>query len=124
MKQKIRVRPSRAASVIALIVATGMLIFGIVFLVMILNTPEPGPGIAFLAVWFIALFCIIGYYIYNLTSRKGVALIEADAETLEAAQAGTDFETKLRKLEGLKKDGLVTEEEYRAKRAEIMGEKW
>ncbi|MCK7518149.1 MAG: SHOCT domain-containing protein [Ignavibacteriales bacterium] len=28
------------------------------------------------------------------------------------------------KLEGLKKDGLVTDEEYRAKRAEILGEKW
>jgi hypothetical protein len=35
-----------------------------------------------------------------------------------------DFETKLRKLESLKKDSLITEEEYKVKRKEIMNEKW
>ncbi len=35
-----------------------------------------------------------------------------------------DFETRLRKLEQLKQDGLITEEEYQNKRAQIMNEKW
>jgi len=35
-----------------------------------------------------------------------------------------NFESRLRKLESLKKDGLITEEEYQQKRGEIMKEKW
>jgi hypothetical protein len=35
-----------------------------------------------------------------------------------------DFESRLRKLESLKKDGLITDEEYQQKQGEIMKEKW
>jgi len=45
--------------------------------------------------------------------------IQSERET-----ATEDFETKLRKLESLKKDGLITDEEYIQKRKEIMDEKW
>ena len=48
----------------------------------------------------------------------------AAAAPTSAAGTGTDFDARLRKLEGLRKDGLVNDEEYRAKRAEILGEKW
>ena len=34
------------------------------------------------------------------------------------------FEMRLRQLEALKKDRLLTEEEYQRKRAEILGETW
>lgn len=37
---------------------------------------------------------------------------------------GTDFEARLRKLESLRKDGLISEEEYRKKREEFVREKW
>lgn len=41
-----------------------------------------------------------------------------------SGSVGPDFETRLRKLESLKKDGLITEDEYRRKREEILNDKW
>lgn len=38
--------------------------------------------------------------------------------------AALDFEEKLRKLESLRQDGLISEEEYQQKRSEIMKENW
>jgi hypothetical protein len=35
-----------------------------------------------------------------------------------------DFATKLRKLETLRKDELISEDEYQKKRQEIMDQKW
>ncbi|MBU1248349.1 MAG: SHOCT domain-containing protein [Proteobacteria bacterium] len=41
-----------------------------------------------------------------------------------ATSASGDFEARLRKLERLKKDGVISESEYAAKREQIMREKW
>jgi Zn-dependent protease with chaperone function len=125
MPNKIRVRPTRAVTVMGLVAAAAMLIFGIFFLGAVLKDTggEPGPAIAFMIVWFVVLGIIIAFGIYNLTSRKGVIEFEAGPEDA-GLTAGPDFDEKLRKLEALKKDGLVTDEEYRAKRHEIMSEKW
>lgn len=42
----------------------------------------------------------------------------------KSAPARAGFETKLRGLESLRKDGFVSEEEYQRKREEFMREKW
>jgi hypothetical protein len=73
--------------------------------------------------WFVVLGVIIVYYIYNLKSKTGIIEIETDPGTPDV-KPGSDFEARIRKLEGLKKDGFLTDEEYRAKRSEILGEKW
>lgn len=36
----------------------------------------------------------------------------------------TDFEDRLRKLDALRRDGLITDSEYQAKRSEIVAERW
>jgi hypothetical protein len=41
-----------------------------------------------------------------------------------AAETESDFAARLRDLEELKKDGLLSDEEYGRKRAEIMQGKW
>lgn len=41
-----------------------------------------------------------------------------------AVEEGGGFAAKLRDLEALKKDGLIFDDEYQKKRAEIMQEKW
>lgn len=54
--------------------------------------------------------------------RKGEIEI---AETTSADRdAENGFAAKLRDLDALKKDGLITDDEYRKKRAQIMKEKW
>ena len=125
MQNKMRVRPTRAVSIMGLVVAGAMLIFGIFFLRAVTKDSggESGPAIGFMVLWFIVLGVIIVYGIYNLTSRKGVVEIDVEPKTPDA-KAAPDFDERLRKLEALKKDGLVTDEEYRIKRNEIMSEKW
>ncbi len=122
MLQKTTVRPTKPVTVMALIAALGMLLFGIFFLTLLIKE-QSGPGIGFMVLWFLVLGVIIAYYIYNLTSRKGVVEIETRSQT-PADESGPDFDAKLRKLELLKKDGLVTDEEYKEKRAEILKQNW
>ena len=125
MQNKMRVRPTRAVTIMGLVVAVAMVFFGIFFLTMVMKDSggEPGPAIGFMILWFLVLGVIIAYGIYNLTSRKGVVEIDVEPKTPDA-KAVPDFDERLRKLEALKKDGLVTEDEYRVKRNEIMSEKW
>jgi hypothetical protein len=71
------------------------------------------------------------YSIRNLSTyskeqkRKLPATTTDVIEIQSERETGTeDFETKLRKLEALKKDGLITDVEYKQKYKEIMDEKW
>ena len=126
MKQKLSVRPTKPVTVMALVVAVAMALVGIFFLGLLIKEGA-GVGIVFMIFWFIVLGVIITYYIYNLKSRRGVVEIDAETENEAAPPAGEsapDFDGKLRKLEALKKDGLLTDEEYQAKRAEIMKKEW
>ena len=120
MPQKMTVKPTKPVTIMGLIAAGGMLLFGLFFLGILIREGS-GPGIVFMVFWFLVLGVIIAYYIYNLSSRKGVIEIETETKT---PAAGSDFDARLRKLELLKKDGLVTDEEYREKRAEIMKQNW
>lgn len=125
MPNNVRVRPTRAVTIMGLVAAVAMAFFGIFFMIVVTkdSSTESGPMIGFMILWFLILGVIIAYGIYNLTSRKGVVEIDIGPNAPEA-KAAPDFEEKLRKLETLKKDGLVTDEEYRIKRNEIMAEKW
>ncbi len=125
MPNRMRIRPTRPVTIMGLVVAVAMLIFGIVFFSAVTKDSgsERGPVTAFMIVWFLVLGIIIVYGLYNLTSRKGVVEIETGPEAPDAPETG-DFDARLRKLDGLRKDGLVTEEEYQAKRNAIMTEKW
>ncbi len=67
---------------------------------------------------------IIGY-IWNLIHEKRESedgIIDVDIEVTDPLSM--DFDEKLRKLEKLKEDGLLTEEEYLKKRGEILKTKW
>lgn len=130
MTRRMGVKPAKPVLVMGLVVAVAMLIFGGFFFSSVLRDggEARGPASGFMALWFLVLGVIIVYYAYLLLTRKSVVDIETETEAPAAAPAeapaGADFDARLRKLEGLKKDGLVTDEEYRAKRAEILGEKW
>jgi len=119
---KMSVRPTKPVAVMGMVAALAMGAFGLFFLGLLIKEGS-GVGIAFMAVWFVVLGVIIAYYVYTLKSRKGIIEIEMDSATPDGSGA-QGFDARLRRLELLKKDGLVTEEEYRTKRAEIMADKW
>lgn len=122
MVQKINVRPTRPALVVGLIVTAAFLLFGVVFLIMMVKE-RSWIGVGFLAFWNLIILIMMVYVAYMLASRRTAVDIETE-NFPPAAAAGPDFDDTLRKLEALKKDGLISDEEYRAKRAEIMNRAW
>lgn len=105
------------------------IIIGALFLpfgVALLSTAEGAArpfAIIFLVIW------VVGCVAIMVNAAKWLRLVKKGS--IEVGEiAGVDGETaggfaeKLRDLEALKKDGLITESEYQRKRAEIIQEKW
>ncbi len=123
MPKGIKVKPSKPASLFGMIV-------GIVFVFIGLFVVIPNAGM-FGVFWTLIAVGITGFQAYNFFGDKGVASWEIDIDTGANAETNNqstsvsgDFETRLRKLNRLKEDGLITEEEFQKKREEILREKW
>jgi hypothetical protein len=112
-----RVKPSKAAS------AFGMAV-GIVFVGIGLFVAIPIFG-AFGVFWTLVAAAIAIFNAINVFSKSGIAEKEIVADTDSSLRAEPlPFDERLRRLEQLKNDGLISDEEYRHKRAELMGEQW
>ena len=121
------VRPSPTASIFGLIGMAAIVIFAL--------SSFSGMDGGFMLIFILVAAGGIIYYIVNLASfsksdrekipvtAEEVIEVESSDGSEEKAPA-VDFEAKLRKLEALKKDGLITEDEYRQKRDDVMKEKW
>lgn len=122
------VRPSPLASKVTIVMLILFLIFG----VFVMSNAPDEPAIAiFRIIWILACIGGIIYSIRNLSTyskeqKKRIPPTAGEVVELvsEDETGEKNFETKLRKLESLRKDGLITEEEYQKKRKEIMDEKW
>ncbi len=129
----LNVRPSKPASVGALIGLCFLLLFGIAFsflvgTVLVENEAPLAMSIVFylfMIGWVgTALFMLV-YHILNLKRAKGLSLIDIETESgFQADGTGSDPIHRLRDLEALKRDGLINEDEFRRKREEIMQQKW
>ena len=77
-------------------------------------------------VWLLVVILVplIGSIAYFFIGRKQKIKIEIAEVSGAAGVTESDFAARLRDLEDLKKEGLLSEEEYQRKRAEIMDEKW
>ncbi len=129
----LNVRPSKPASVGALIGLCFLLLFGIAFsflvgTVLVENEAPLAMSIVFylfMIGWVgTALFMLV-YHILNLKRAKGLSLIDIETESgFQADSPASDPIHRLRDLEALKRDGLINEDEFRRKREEIMQQKW
>jgi|YelNatPaOPRAMG01_1025707.scaffolds.fasta_scaffold45720_1 hypothetical protein len=136
------IRPSPTVSIVQLVMSILFLIFGVALMSTAVGEAR-GDGSSFigvfLVIWVVACFALMIYSIINLASFKGarnkpsalaIDVIEMEKEDESRAAVSSsagelvDFETKLRKLEGLRKDGILTEDEYQKKKKEILEEKW
>jgi hypothetical protein len=130
---KTTMRPSKPLSTGAVIILVFMLMFGIAFFALVHSVlkKEDAP-FAMSIVFYIFMVGWIGtvlfqlvYHAMNLKRAKGVSLVDIESEPgLPEETAQSDPMQRLRNLEKLKSDGLITEEEFRRKREEIMREKW
>lgn len=133
MVKKSSIRPARPTSVVSLIALIFMLLFGLGFAVLVgnvLHENEAPPIMSFVFLLFmvgwigIAVYMLV-YHIRNIKKPGGLPLFEVETESDSRGVEGeTRFAWKLRDLEQLKKENLISQEEYSLKRAEIMGEKW
>lgn len=115
-----RVRPSKSMSAFGMIVGGIFVLLGIFVII-------PTFG-AFGLLWTAIAGGIAVMQGLNVFSNKGPGW-ELEAKTpmmgtVGRNDKGVDFEEKLRKLQTLKEDGLLTQEEYDRKRSEIINDKW
>jgi hypothetical protein len=107
MSYRVGIKPSKPAAAVGLAAGVVFLLLGVTVVISIFGT--------FRVFWtavagIITLFCA-----YNLFSRRDVSTYEVDVDAPE---------DDLRKLAQLRQDGLLSEEEYQRKRAELMARRW
>lgn len=111
-----------------IVVAGLFLLFGLVFAWVVLGesaSSEPGMSLlvgAFFLIWVVVCLVLIASFARVLRAGAGSSPGSLGEAVVEGA--ASDFETRLRGLESLRREGLITEEEYRGKRSQILGEKW
>ncbi|WP_040213787.1 SHOCT domain-containing protein [Clostridium polynesiense] len=118
MGKRIRVKPGKSQSIAGFF---GGIVF--IFIGIFAITPDFG---FFGILWILMAIMITAVNGYNAFSDKGVASWEAEInDTLpETKIEAITFDEKLRRLNKLKEDGLITEEEFQLKKKEILNEKW
>lgn len=114
--------PTRTMLLAQIILGVLFLPFGMLFIIV-----SEGPARPFIAIFSVAW--AVGCIAIIVTGVKTLRLVkEGKIEIAEIGVASgeteSDFAVRLRDLEALKKDGLISEGEYQRKRAEIMQEKW
>jgi hypothetical protein len=147
MNQKISVTPGALTVLQAkmgIAIAAAFLVFGLVFAGVVAQEVGSSEGglsllmILFMLIWVgVCVSMMVSFY--RAMSRAGapgdrsiVDLQFGEAPRFQAHEPpraeeppqGGDFEVRLRKLEALKRDGLLSESEYREKREQILREKW
>lgn len=131
MPRKAFVRTTKPALRASLALVAAFFIIGVVLL-SIFAREGAGIGVGFMVFWLFIVAVMGGTVLHNLRTYDKNAESQIVEEILipdepagtagQAEEAG--FADKLRQLEALRKDGLISEAEYTAKRAEIMARKW
>ena len=129
----LNIKPSKPASAGALVGLSFMLLFGIGFSVLVGNVlVENEAPVALLFVFGVfmigwlgtAVFMLV-YHFLNIKRAKGLSLVDIETEPgPQMNEPSSDPMQKLRSLDTLKHDGLISEDEFRRKREEIMQQKW
>lgn len=109
MAYRVGVKPGKAASLLGMVVGGLFILLGIAVIV-------PTFG-AFGLVWTAVAGAIALFYAYSFFSSRGVSAYEISVTSPESMD---DLDAGLRKLAKLKDDGLVTDQEYEQRRAEVM----
>lgn len=128
MPRKVYVKPpapTRTMFVALIVVAALFMVFGVgLFFAVREELGEAMPFVGFFfVIWTVVCIAIIVHAVKALRLIKKGKFEIAEIDTT-AGEVESDFAERLRSLEGLKNDGLISEEEYGKKRAEIMKEQW
>ena len=130
MKLRTQVKSGKQPALVGLIASIILLLFGIVFLIAIQGdlSYEDSSGMLvnlFLICWILVMLLIIFINARSLSRTNAPSMLDIDTETDDnTPQIQNDIEFKLKQLEKLKSENLITEAEYNLNRNEIMQSKW
>ena len=128
---KTSLSPSKPVSAGSIVIFIFLLIFGIGFAFLVGNVlyENEAPPIMtvvfylFIFMWIGTVIFMLFFHIKNLKSTKGLSIIDINTESDLSEKENSPMQ-KLRELELLKKDGLITEDEFKQKRSQILEDKW
>ena len=122
-RKRVTYRPSKSGSAFGGIVGIIFILIGL-FVIIPTSSMAGGFAMIFGILWTAIAAGITVMNFYQAFGKKyvGPEIRIEEEEARPAASDGPDAKKRLEQLEELKKAGLVTEEEYRKKRAEILGE--
>ena len=113
-RKNIYIRPGKGQSMAGFVVGVIFVLIGLCVVV-----PTFGP---FGLLWTGIAVVITVTHARNAFGKNGVPSMEIYTEEDGESCAAPDVKERLRQLEDLKASGLITEEEYQDKRAEILRE--
>ena len=117
MTKKVYIKPSKTIFVTHLVIIPLFMIFGIALFTCVDKEVMPYVAIFFL-IWEAVCIALLVNAVKALKRMRNGKIEVVEISGL-AGEEGS-FATKLRELDALLKDGLITEEEYQTKRAVIM----
>ena len=120
MNKKVYVKPPKTIFVAQMIIIPLFMIFGIVLFSAADSEVRPFVAI-FILIWEAVCIALLVNAVKALKLLKNGKIEVAEIRGL--AEEGDSFAVKLRELDALRKDGLLSEEEYQIKREAIMQEK-
>lgn len=137
MKSKGEIRPggiTAAGAKVGIGVAIFFLLFGLVLFTVVMGEQSSSElGLTVLiALFFLGFFAVclamLRFYLRVIKAARPAAegsIAEFRLESDDTAPKGSEnFAERLRQLESLKKDGLISDTEYRQKREAILHEPW
>lgn len=114
MTSRGRVRPSKPAAILGVVIGIVLVIFGLAVGIQTFG----GFGV----VWTIIALAITVFNAINAFTTRGVAeqVVEFDERT--PSDRGISVEERLRRLEELRRSGVVSDNEYQEQRRRIIAE--
>jgi putative oligomerization/nucleic acid binding protein len=120
MTQKVYAKLPKTIFVAQVVIVPLFMIFGLVLLSLADREVMPYVAIFFL-IWEAGCIAILVNAVKTWKRIQKGKIEIAEISGLAVEEVGS-FATKLRELDALKRDGLISEDEYQSKRAEIMKE--
>ncbi len=129
---KLSLKPSKPVSAGAGIGLVFMLIFGLGFAAVVGNVLQENDApplftmLFFLVIiiWIGAVVFMLIYHFKNIKSKNGYSLFDISTESDNTVESGSSPMQVLKELETMRKEKLITQEEYTSKRKQIMDKDW
>lgn len=124
MKKSIRFQPSPAMRTFSRVFSGIFALVGLGFVAVGVTEVIPAGGGAFGLVWTLMACCFVGVGVYGAVSKNGLYGLHRGAgiEITDEETGDESAEERLKKLQSLYDQRLITAEEYDSKRQEILKE--